>query len=109
PLCGEECRAGNTRPTGALPASPDGRCHGLRTNAGAAFPPPPYGLTLRDMSWVGHSAIDIARAVRQGEVTAPEVVGAHIEAIADRNRETGAFRVIRERALDEARALQERD
>ncbi|SDQ79066.1 amidase [Thermostaphylospora chromogena] len=61
------------------------------------------------MSWVGHSAIDIARAVRRGEVTAPEVVGAHLEEITGRNRETGAFRVIREQALDEARALQERD
>lgn len=61
------------------------------------------------MSWVGHSAIDIARAVRQGETTAPDVVEEHIKAITARNGDLAAFRVIRESAIAEARAVQERE
>ncbi len=61
------------------------------------------------MSWVGSSAVEIADAVRRGKVTAPVVVAEHLAAIAERDGRIGAFRVVlAERALAEARALQER-
>ncbi|MER5622736.1 amidase family protein [Streptosporangium sp. NPDC002544] len=61
------------------------------------------------MSWVGSSAVEIAEAVRRGKVTAPMVVEEHLDAIAERDGRVGAFRtVLAERALAEARALQER-
>ncbi|MEV8634084.1 amidase family protein [Streptosporangium sp. NPDC051023] len=62
------------------------------------------------MSWVGRSAAEIAEAVRRGEVTAPSVVEEHLQAIAERDGRIGAFRRVRaERALAEARAVQERE
>ncbi|MEU1735010.1 amidase family protein [Streptosporangium sp. NPDC020145] len=62
------------------------------------------------MSWVGRSAAEIAEAVRRGEVTAPSVVEDHLRVIAERDGRIGAFRRVRtERALAEARALQERE
>ncbi|MEU7862156.1 amidase family protein [Nonomuraea sp. NPDC049141] len=60
------------------------------------------------MLWAGRSAIEIATAVRQGEVTAAAVVEEHLHAIAERDPGVGAFRLVRERAVDEARALQRR-
>jgi amidase len=42
-------------------------------------------------SWVGHSATQIAAAVRSGEVTAREVVTEHLDRIARLNPELGAF------------------
>ncbi|MFD1544646.1 amidase [Nonomuraea guangzhouensis] len=60
------------------------------------------------MLWAGRSAIEIAAAVRQGEVTAAAVVEEHLHAIAERDPGVGAFRRVRERAVDEARALQQR-
>ncbi|GAA2896968.1 amidase [Streptosporangium fragile] len=54
--------------------------------------------------------MEISEAVRQGKVTAPVVVGEHLDAIAERDGRIGAFRVVRaEKALAEARALQERE
>ncbi|MFI6481620.1 amidase [Nonomuraea sp. NPDC050663] len=60
------------------------------------------------MSWAGRSAVEIAEAVRQGEVSAVTVVEQHLEVIAKRDQAVGAFRVLREQALDEARAVQDR-
>ncbi|MEU8150764.1 amidase [Nonomuraea sp. NPDC048901] len=60
------------------------------------------------MLWTGRSAIEIATAVRRGEVTAAAIVEEHLHAIAERDPGVGAFRLVRERALDEARAVQER-
>ncbi|GHE27739.1 putative amidase AmiB2 [Streptosporangium violaceochromogenes] len=62
------------------------------------------------MSWVERSATEIATAVRRGEVTAPVVVEEHLRVIAERDGRIGAFREVRaERALTEARAVQDRD
>ncbi|WP_433250644.1 amidase [Streptosporangium sp. CA-135522] len=62
------------------------------------------------MSWVGKSAVEIAEAVRRGKTTAPEVVEDHLQMIAKYDGRIGAFRKVRaERALAEARAVQERD
>ncbi|WP_214325230.1 amidase [Nonomuraea sediminis] len=60
------------------------------------------------MLWAGRSAVEIAAAVRQGDVTAATVVEEHLHAIAERDARVGAFRVVRERAIDEARAVQKR-
>lgn len=60
------------------------------------------------MSWTERSATDIAQAVRQGTATAAEVVEEHLGVIAERDGPVGAFRIVRERALEEARAVQER-
>ncbi|MFJ2028546.1 amidase [Streptosporangium sp. NPDC087985] len=62
------------------------------------------------MPWVGKSAAEIAEAVRRGRVTAPAVVEEHLQTIAKYDERIGAFRKVRtERALAEARTLQERD
>ncbi|WP_271219066.1 amidase [Streptosporangium carneum] len=62
------------------------------------------------MSWVGKSAAEIAEAVRQGKATAPSVVEEHLQVIAERDGRIGAFRRVRaERALAEARTVQERE
>ncbi|MBB2909186.1 amidase [Streptosporangium becharense] len=59
---------------------------------------------------MGSSAVEIAEAVRRGKATAPLVVEEHLDAIAERDGRIGAFRVVRaERALAEARTLQERE
>lgn len=60
------------------------------------------------MVWAGRSAIEIAAAVRQGEASAVAVVEEHLHAIAERDVEIGAFRLVREQAVDEARAVQKR-
>ncbi|MEU8244728.1 amidase family protein [Nonomuraea sp. NPDC048916] len=60
------------------------------------------------MLWAGRSAVEIATAVRQGEVAAVTVVEEHLGAIAERDPRVGAFRLVRERAVAEARALGER-
>ncbi|WP_336208638.1 amidase [Nonomuraea sp. LPB2021202275-12-8] len=60
------------------------------------------------MLWAGRSATEIAAAVRQGRVTAVEVVEEHLGAIAERDPRVGAFRLVRQRALEEAQAVQER-
>ncbi|MGI5268720.1 amidase [Nonomuraea sp. CA-218870] len=60
------------------------------------------------MSWAGRSAMEIAAAVRQGKVPATAVAEDHLRAIAGRDPRVGAFRAVRERALDEARAVQDR-
>lgn len=62
------------------------------------------------MSWVGKSAVEIAEAVRRGKATAPAVVEEHLRVIAEYDGRIGAFRKVRtERALAEARAVQERE
>ncbi|NRQ34600.1 amidase [Nonomuraea sp. NN258] len=60
------------------------------------------------MLWAGRSAVEIAAAVRQGDVTATTVVEEHLHAISERDPKVGAFRLVRKRAVDEARALHER-
>ncbi|MEV0594540.1 amidase [Nonomuraea cavernae] len=60
------------------------------------------------MLWAGRSAVEIATAVRQGEVTAVTVVEEHLHAIAERDPRVGAFRLVRERAVAEAQALSKR-
>ncbi|MCF6470415.1 amidase [Nonomuraea sp. MG754425] len=57
------------------------------------------------MLWAGRSAIEIATAVRHGEVEATTVVEEHLHVIAERDPGVGAFRRVRERAVDEARLL----
>src|SRR5579859_4942605 len=58
---------------------------------------------------VGHSAADIAAAVRAGEVTASEVVAGHLDRIARLNAELGAFvRVRAAAAAAEAQAVDAR-
>ncbi|WP_035803153.1 amidase [Kitasatospora mediocidica] len=60
-------------------------------------------------SWVGRSAVEIAAAVRAGEVTAREVVAEHLTRIADVDGRVGAFRTVwPARALAEAEALDRR-
>ncbi|SET59840.1 amidase [Nonomuraea wenchangensis] len=60
------------------------------------------------MLWAGRSAIEIATAVRQGEVTAVTVVEEHLRVIAEREPRIGAFRLVREQVVEEAQALQKR-
>ncbi|WP_344585994.1 amidase [Nonomuraea roseoviolacea] len=60
------------------------------------------------MSWAGRSAVEIAAAVRRGEVSAEAVVEEHLGVIARRDPQVGAFRLVRKRAVEEARALGER-
>jgi amidase len=50
--------------------------------------------------WIGRPATEIAEAVRAGEVTASEVVAAHVERISRLNAELGAF--VRVRAAEAA-------
>ncbi|WP_246366282.1 amidase [Nonomuraea rhodomycinica] len=57
------------------------------------------------MSWAGRSAVEIASAVRRGEVSAEAVVEEHLGVIARRDPQVGAFRLVRKRAVEEARAL----
>ncbi len=52
--------------------------------------------------------MEIAAAVRQGEVAATAVIEEHFEVIAERDPRVGAFRRVREQAVEEARAVQER-
>ena len=61
-------------------------------------------------SLVGATAAEIAAAVRGGQVTAVDVVEAHLGRIDDRNAEVGAFtRVLHDRAREEAAAVDERE
>jgi amidase len=60
------------------------------------------------MLWAGRSAIEIAAAVRDGDVPATAVVEEHLRVIAERDQGVGAFRVVREQVVDEARALGKR-
>lgn len=60
------------------------------------------------MSWAGRSAGEIAEAVRKGVVSAAAIVEEHLGLIAERDQKIGAFRVVRQQAIDEARAVQER-
>ncbi|MEV0826603.1 amidase [Nonomuraea rubra] len=60
------------------------------------------------MLWAGRSAIEIATAVRQGEVRATTVVEEHLHVISERDPQVGAFRRVREQAVHEARLLQKR-
>ncbi|MDH6114919.1 amidase [Kitasatospora sp. MAP12-15] len=61
------------------------------------------------VSWVGRGAVEIAAAVRAGEVTAREVMVEHLARIASVDRRVGAFRSLwAERALAEADALDAR-
>lgn len=60
-------------------------------------------------SWAGRTAVDIASAVRAGQVTARDVVSQHLDRIARLNPELGAFvRVRPEAALQEADAIDRR-
>lgn len=65
-------------------------------------------LQTRIMLWAGRSAIEIATAVRHGDVKATTVVEEHLHAISERDTRVGAFRAVREQAVDEARELQRR-
>ena len=57
----------------------------------------------------GRSATDLAALVRGGEVTAEEVVAAHLARIEQLDQELGAFQVVTgTQALEEARRLQQR-
>lgn len=59
--------------------------------------------------WTGRTAIEIAAAVRSGEVTAVEVVAGHLDRIARLNPELGAFvRVRAAEAAAEAAAVDKR-
>ncbi|TMR98842.1 amidase [Nonomuraea basaltis] len=60
------------------------------------------------MLWAGRSAIEIATAVRHGEVTATTVVEEHLHVISERDPRVGAFRRVREQAVEEAQAVQKR-
>jgi amidase len=60
------------------------------------------------MSWAGKSAVEIAAAVRSGEASPVAVVEEHLSVIAERDPAVGAFRTVRERAVEEARALLKR-
>ncbi|WP_433436920.1 amidase [Nonomuraea sp. CA-141351] len=60
------------------------------------------------MLWAGRSAIEIATAVRRGDVTATTVVEEHLHAISERDSKVGAFRLVREQAVEESKALQKR-
>ncbi|MEV0623065.1 amidase family protein [Nonomuraea sp. NPDC050404] len=60
------------------------------------------------MLWAGRSAIEIATAVRHGDVKATTVVEEHLHVISERDTRVGAFRRVREQAVDEARLLQKR-
>ncbi|SEH00567.1 amidase [Nonomuraea solani] len=60
------------------------------------------------MLWAGRSAIEIATAVRNGDVKAATVVEEHLHVISEREPRVGAFRLVREQAVDEAEALQKR-
>ncbi|MER5642535.1 amidase family protein [Kitasatospora sp. NPDC002227] len=56
--------------------------------------------------WAGRTAVEIAAAVRRGEVTPRQVVADHLERIAAVDGQVGAFRkVLGERALREAEQL----
>ena len=58
---------------------------------------------------IGRSAVEIATAVRAGEVTAGEVVAGHLDRIARRNAELGAFvRIRAAAAAAEAQAVDAR-
>ncbi|MEW1843332.1 amidase [Nonomuraea angiospora] len=60
------------------------------------------------MLWAGRSAVEIATAVRRGDVTAATVVEEHLHAISERDSRVGAFRRVREQAVEEAQAVQKR-
>ncbi len=57
--------------------------------------------------WVGRPAAEIAAAVRSGQVTAAEVIGGHLDRIAQVNPELGAF--VRVRSAEAAREAAEVD
>lgn len=60
------------------------------------------------MVWAGRSAVEIATAVRRGEVTPETVVEEHLHVISQRDPQIGAFRLVREQAVHEARLLAKR-
>ncbi|MER6509355.1 amidase family protein [Nonomuraea sp. NPDC001636] len=60
------------------------------------------------MLWAGRTAIEIAAAVRRGDVTATTVVEQHLHRISERDSRVGAFRLVRKQAMDEARAVGDR-
>lgn len=60
------------------------------------------------MLWAGRSAIEIAAAVRHGDVAPGTVIEEHLHVIAERDPRVGAFRLVRERAVDEALAVLKR-
>ncbi|TMR24249.1 amidase [Nonomuraea turkmeniaca] len=60
------------------------------------------------MLWAGRTATEIATAVRHGDVSATTVVEEHLHVISERDPEVGAFRRVREQAVEEAQAVQKR-
>ncbi|WP_157248937.1 amidase [Nonomuraea typhae] len=60
------------------------------------------------MIWAGKSAVEIAQAVRHGEAAPETVVEEHLCAIAERDPKIKAFRLVRARAVEEARAVRKR-
>lgn len=60
------------------------------------------------MLWAGRTAIEIATAVRHGDVSATTVVEEHLHTISQRDPQVGAFRLVRGQAVDEARAVHKR-
>ncbi|GAA0938403.1 amidase [Nonomuraea longicatena] len=57
------------------------------------------------MLWAGKSAVEIAAAVRAGEVTPATVMADHLRVITEREPRVSAFRLVRKQAIDEARAV----
>jgi amidase len=57
------------------------------------------------MLWAGKSAVEIAAAVRAGEVTPATVMADHLRVITEREPQVSAFRLVRKQAIDEARAV----
>jgi amidase len=60
------------------------------------------------MLWAGRTATEIATAVRHGDVSATTVVEEHLHVISERDPAIGAFRLVREQAVDEARGVLKR-
>ncbi|MGN9841420.1 amidase [Nonomuraea sp. H19] len=60
------------------------------------------------MLWAGRTAIEIAAAVRHGDVSATTVVEEHLHVISARDPQIGAFRLVRQQAVEEAQALGKR-
>jgi amidase len=77
------------------------------TRAGASAAPRTHNVVVN--KWIGRTATEIATAVQTGEVTAREVVAAHLDRIAAINAELGAFvRIRQQAALAEADAVDAR-
>lgn len=78
--------------------------HGMRTVT------PTDGAEMDASSLVGATAVDIAAAVRDGQVSATDVVEAHLARIDELDPQVGAFtHVLRDRARQDAAAVDQRE